>query len=134
MRVKHGIASCAIALCLAGGLYGANDLRLVSALKNRDSAAAQMLLKQHVDVNAPDVDGMTPLHWAAHWDELELAKMLLAAGANAKATNRYGVTPLHEATLVADVPLMEAFLKAGANRSSHFAEASARSAMSRART
>jgi ankyrin repeat protein len=96
-------------------LYGSNDLRLVSAAKNRDVTAAQTLLKKGVDVNLSDVDGMTPLHWAAHWDELELAKQLLAAGANAKATNRYGVTPLHEATLVADVPLMEALLKAGAN-------------------
>ena len=55
-------------------------------------------------MNTPDVDGMTPLHWAAHWDELELVKTLLAAGANAKAENRYGVTPLHEASLVANVP------------------------------
>jgi ankyrin repeat protein len=104
-----------LAISAAASVYGANDLRLVSAMKNRDVTSAQTLLKQRVDVNVPDVDGMTPLHWAAHWNELELAKQLLAAGANAKATNRYGVTPLHEATLVADVPLMEALLKAGAN-------------------
>jgi ankyrin repeat protein len=114
-RLQHGFVSCALAISLAASVYGANDLRLVSATKNRDVTSAQTLLKQRVDVNVPDVDGMTPLHWAAHWDELELAKQLLAAGANAKATNRYGVTPLHEATLVADVPLMEALLKAGAN-------------------
>jgi ankyrin repeat protein len=114
-NVQQGLASCVLAILAAAAVYGANDLRLVSAAKNRDVTAAQTLLKQRVDVNAPDVDGMTPLHWAAHWDELELAKQLLAAGANAKATNRYGVTPLHEATLVADVPLMEALLKAGAN-------------------
>ncbi|HLH32396.1 MAG TPA: ankyrin repeat domain-containing protein, partial [Terriglobia bacterium] len=106
--MKQCIASFAVVTLAAAALYGANDLRLVSALKNGDVSAAQTLLKQHADVNAPDVDGMTPLHWAAHWDQFELAKMLLAAGANAKATNRYGVTPLHEATLVADVPLMGA--------------------------
>jgi len=91
------------------------DMRLVSAAKNRDLPAVQTLMKQKVDVNTPDVDGMTPLHWAAHWDQLEIVKQLLAAGANAKAANRYGVTPLHEATLVADVPMMEALIKAGAN-------------------
>src|SRR5262249_23732085 len=105
-RVQQSLASCVLAILAAAAVYGANDLRLVNAAKNRDVTAAQTLLKQRVDVNAPDVDGMTPLHWAAHWDELELAKQLLAAGANAKAANRYGVTALHEATLVADVPLM----------------------------
>ena len=103
MRLQSVFASCALALLVAAATYAANDLRLVSAAKNRDVPAAQTLLKQRIDVNVPDVDGMTPLHWAAHWDELELAKLLLAAGANAKATNRYGITPLHEATLVADV-------------------------------
>jgi len=120
MRVQRGPAFCALVMFAASAAYGANDLRLVSAAKNRDMAAAQSLLKLHIDVNAPDVDGMTPLHWAAHWDELELARQLIAAGANAKAANRYGVTPLHEASLVADVPLMEALLKAGANPESAY--------------
>ena len=92
-----------------------NDVRLVNAAKQHDIAAMRALLKQRIDVNTPDVDGMTALHWAAHWNELEIAKLLLASGANAKATNRYGVTPLHEATLVANVPMMEALLKAGAS-------------------
>ena len=97
-------------------VYGAaGDLRLVNAAKNRDIASVQSLLKQRLDVNIPDVDGMTPLHWAAHWGELETVKLLLAAGANAKAANRYGVTPLHDASLLANVPMMEALLKAGAN-------------------
>src|SRR5437762_13063937 len=116
MRAQRFLALCMIAAVTAAAARAAGgDLRLVNASKNHDMAAVQSLLKQRVDVNVPDVDGMTPLHWAAHWDELELARQLLAAGANAKAANRYGVTPLHEATLVADVPLMEALLKAGAN-------------------
>ena len=73
------------------------DARLADAVKNRDKASVRSLLTQRVDVNAPDVEGMTALHWAAHWDDLDTAKLLLRAGANAKAANRYGVTPLHEA-------------------------------------
>ena len=43
------------------------------------------LLKQKVDVNAPQVDGMTALHWAAYQDDTETGKLLLESGANVKA-------------------------------------------------
>src|SRR5262245_65748784 len=102
-------------LTVVAAFAASRNLRLIAATKNRDIAAVKNLLKQRADVDTPDADGMTPLHWAAHWDELETVKLLLAAGANAKAANRYAVTALHEASLVADVPMMEVLLKAGAN-------------------
>ena len=80
------------------------------------------LLKQRLDVNVPDAEGMTALHWAAHWDDLETAKLLLRAGANAKAANRYGVTPLHEACTVGNVAMVEALLKAGADPNAAFGD------------
>ena len=40
------------------------DLRLVDALEHRNRQDAMSLLEQHVDVNAPQPDGATPLHWA----------------------------------------------------------------------
>ena len=43
-----------------------------------DRAKIRALLQQRVDVNAPQVDGMTALHWAAYQDDLEIAD---AAGA-----------------------------------------------------
>src|SRR5262245_39790208 len=100
MRRQRLLAAvCALAtLITAAAAFGAAaDQRLVNATKNRDFSSIPSLLKQKADVNGPDADGMTPLHWAAHWNELDLVKQLLAAGANAKAANRYGVTPLHEA-------------------------------------
>ena len=39
-------------------------------------------------------DGTTALHWAARWDDLEMADLLIRAGANVKAANRFGATPL----------------------------------------
>jgi ankyrin repeat protein len=45
------------------------DVRLVTALKTQNAAAARTLIKQRADVNAPDVDGSTPLQWAAHWND-----------------------------------------------------------------
>src|SRR5438093_12225018 len=58
-----------ISFLLTASLVSATTLdnsRLVNAVKNRDIAMVRGLLKQHVDPNAPDVDGTTPLIWGAH--------------------------------------------------------------------
>jgi ankyrin repeat protein len=98
------------------------DLRLVTALKNQQSTTARALLRQRVDVNTPDVDGSTPLQWAAHWNDLETVKSLLAAGAKANAANRYGVTPLHEAATIGSAPILSALLRAGARPDAVYGE------------
>ncbi len=67
------------------------------------------------NVNAPQVDGMTALHWAVYHDDLDIAKRLLAAGANAKATNRYGVMPLSLACTNGDPAMVDLLLAAGAD-------------------
>ena len=53
------------------------------------------LIKQRVDVNAPQGDGATALHWAAHVDDLAIADLLIRAGARAAVANENGFTPLH---------------------------------------
>ena len=84
-----------------------NEVSLAGAAMNQDMASMRSLLKQHVDVNAPEADGATALHWAAHFDDLEAVDLLIAAGADVKVTNRYGVTPP-----------VEKLLKAGADSNS----------------
>lgn len=93
----------------------ASDLRLVEAVRHRDTKAVPGLLKQHVDVNTPQPDGATALHWAAHWDDLETANLLIRAGANVNAANEYGVTPLSIACNDGSTAMVESLLKAGAN-------------------
>lgn len=88
---------------------------LVDAVKNQDADAVRILLKQHVDVNAPEADGTTALHWAAHWGDLATVDALLSDGASAIAINRYGATPLSEAVRIGSGPLIEKLLKAGAD-------------------
>ena len=80
-------------LLLVASGFAAAKSPLADAAEKSDRATLRSLLKQHADVNAPQADGMTALHWAAHLDELETAKALTAAKADANATNRYGVTP-----------------------------------------
>jgi len=84
------------ALLAASAVSGAVriDSRLADAAKKSDKAEVRALLQQHLDVNAPAVDGDTALHWAAYWDDLDTARLLLESGANVNTANRYGVTPL----------------------------------------
>jgi ankyrin repeat protein len=88
---------------------------LADAAEKSDRAAVNALLKHHADVNAPQVDGMTALHWAAQLDDLETARLLIKAGANATATNHYGVAPLSLACQNGDTEFVELLLVAGAD-------------------
>lgn len=55
-------------ILFAASLMAASpNARLVDAVKNTDRAAIRSLVEHHADVNAPDADGATPLHWAARW-------------------------------------------------------------------
>ncbi len=85
------------------------------AAQNRDTEALRALVKQHANVNAPQPDGTTALHWAVHWNDLDAVNLLLRAGADAKAANRYGATPLSEAAAAGSVAMIQALLKAGAD-------------------
>lgn len=91
------------------------DARLAQAVKNGDKIAAANLLQQKVDVNAPEADGTTALHWAVRADDLTLVDKLIALGAKVKVSNRYGVTPLYLASLNGSAPMIEKLLKAGAD-------------------
>jgi ankyrin repeat protein len=104
-----------VVLVGAGLSAATSDVRLVDAARKKDKAAVSALVRQRVNVNTTDVEGMTALHWAAHWNDLETVKVLLKAGATPKAANRYGVTPLHEASTVGNLAIIEALLVAGAD-------------------
>ena len=91
------------------------EVPLVEAVKNADAEALRALLAQRVDVNTPEVDGTTALHWAAHRDDVDVAGLLIRAGANVGAANRYGVMPLSLACRNGNPAMVELLLKAGAD-------------------
>lgn len=93
----------------------AADHAVADAAKRQDLAAVRQLIGRHANVNAPQPDGATALHWAAFRDNLELARLLLAAGATPDAANDYGVTPLSLAASQASPALVDALLTAGAD-------------------
>ena len=94
---------------------GAADVRLVDAVKAGDRAAVAAMLRQRIDVNAPEPDGTTALHWAVRQDDLQLTDQLVRAGADVKAANRYGVTALYLAGVNGSAAMIERLLKAGAD-------------------
>lgn len=112
----------AMALCvasvLAAGLAsaGEGDTRLVTAARQHDTALAEHLIAQGVDVNAADGDGSTALHWAAYTGDLALVDALLKAGASIGAATRIGgMTPLSMAAKTGRDRVIDALLTAGAN-------------------
>ena len=104
------------ALCLTAALSAAGVAPVAEAAKLGDKEAVRALLKQGVDVNAAEGDGMTALHWAARQGDLELAQMLMYAGANVKASTRLGgYTPIILASQNGNAALIDALIKAGAD-------------------
>ena len=93
----------------------AADVRLIEAIRSGNKATVQALLQQRVDVNAPEADGTTALHYAARTEDAQSLDLLIRSGANVKAANRYGVTPLYLACLSGNGSIVEALLKAGAD-------------------
>ena len=110
-------------LVLAGTLAVGASLRawdassaVADAAMARDRAAVRTLLQQGGDVSAAQGDGMTALHWAATYGDVELAEMLLYAGANARATTRLGAfTPLHVASRNGAADVVSRLVGAGAD-------------------
>ena len=118
-----GVLSMAVALTFGHAAWGAEsapqgskDVRLANSAMDGDSEGMRSLLKQHVDVNIAQGDGLTALHWAAYRNDLEMAKMLIAADASPKATTRIeGLTPLAIACTNGNAAMIEALVKAGSD-------------------
>lgn len=58
---------------------------------------------------------MTALHWAAHDNDVAVAKLLLEAGARAGSSNRYGITPLFLACQNGNAAMATLLLQSGAD-------------------
>jgi ankyrin repeat protein len=114
IKVKSRAVWWLVCLVSVANVAAASDLPLVDAAKKGDREAVRSLLRQNVDVNAPQPDGATAIAWAANRNDLETADLLIAAGADVNAANDYGVTPLLLACSEGSGAMVEKLLKAGA--------------------
>src|SRR5260221_11064799 len=94
MRRKLVVAWLMMPLLLTGLGTAFAQSSLADAVRKGDKAAVRAILLKHVDVNAAEPDGTTPLHLAAQANALATAALLLQPGANLKAWPRHGVPPL----------------------------------------
>ncbi|PYS47539.1 MAG: hypothetical protein DMG13_27625 [Acidobacteria bacterium] len=94
-------------LCSFATSFAAPASDVADAAMNKNVQAVRSLLQQKADVNAPQTDGTTALHWAARWDDLEMAGALIRDGANAQAANRDGATPMFLATVNGSAAMIE---------------------------
>jgi ankyrin repeat protein len=112
---RRALGACLlIVIVCTAALRGAGS-DVVDAVMNRDHAALQALINKKADVNAPQRDGATALHWAVYNDDATAADLLLRAGAKPNVANRTGMTPLAMAALYGSAPLVDKLLKAGAD-------------------
>jgi len=116
MRTPRAFACAALVWVLVAGIIsGAGKSDVADAAQKGDRAAVQRLITQKTDVNAPQVDGATALHWAVYKQDPEMVDLLIRAGANVKAENRTGVTPLEMAAMYGNAVVLDRLIKAGAD-------------------
>jgi len=96
------------------GAAGA-DAPLADAAQRGDKPAVLALLNSGTDVNAPQRDGATALHWAAYLEDAETTALLIRAGARVDAPNNYGVTALALASQNGNAAIIDQLVKAGAD-------------------
>jgi ankyrin repeat protein len=87
---------------------------LIDAVRSGAIERLRTLIRPGTDVNAPQGDGATALHWAAHKNDGAAADLLIKAGGDANAANDLGATPIWLASLNGSAPMIARLLDAGA--------------------
>src|SRR5881396_2116774 len=117
MTMPRIIGGVALLLIGVAGVAprAASRSEIADAVMKGDRTAVRTLLQRKADVNAPQVDGATALHWAVYRDDLETANVLIRAGAKPDVANREGVTPLAMASRNGSPQAIKLLFAAGAD-------------------
>ncbi|HEY0962159.1 MAG TPA: ankyrin repeat domain-containing protein [Pseudomonadales bacterium] len=110
----HCIATFALPVFLLASLP-VNAGPVADAAQQADLATIRQLLQQGVNVNEPQIDGTTALHWAVQANDTQMTRVLIEAGADVSARNRVGAPPLLPAAINGNAELLELLLGAGAD-------------------
>ena len=103
-----------IAIFVVSSTANAAPADVADAAMRGDRAAVRAAVAKKANVNAPQVDGTTALHWAVERDDMEMVDLLIRGGARITAKTREGVTPLQLAATNGNAAMIDRLLKAGA--------------------
>jgi len=132
-RLTHSILSIVVLLIGSGSAYAATA-DVADAAMRGDLQALRAAITRKADVNAPQPDGSTALHWAVERDDLQAADLLIKAGARVTAKTREGVMPLQLASINGSAAMIDRLLKAGADPNAALSAAGDTALMMAART
>jgi uncharacterized protein len=105
----------AAACALSAAAIAQTEDNLADLIQAGKRDAALELIRIGTNVNEPQNDGTTALHWAVYNVDADLVELLLSREANPNVANNFGSTPLAEAVKIANVELVEQLLEAGAD-------------------
>jgi ankyrin repeat protein len=112
--MQKKIVVLAAVILSAATLRAAGPASIADAAMRGDRADVLAMIKQGADVNAPQGDGVTALHWAARHGDADMIAALVAAGANARTATVvrrvYAAAPRGER---GSAPIVKALLAAG---------------------
>jgi len=131
MARRIGFVFIAILLAVEAG---AATSEVADAAMKGNREAVRALLLRKADVNAPQIDGTTALHWAVRSDDGDMADSLIQAGANPSVANREGVVPMQLAAMNGSAAMVLRLIKAGANPNAPLTEYGDTALMMAART
>jgi ankyrin repeat protein len=112
MKMRQAMLPLLVGVLVSSTSYAATSEVADAAMKG-DTAAVRALLAKKADVNAPQTDGTTALHWAVYEENATLVDELLRAGADANVSNREGATPFYLASIAGNPDIMAKLLKQG---------------------
>jgi len=92
-----------------------DNIVLLEAAARNDITEVERLLKENVDPNQGDEDGLTALHQSCIDDFEDLVKVLIKYGADVNARDTENWTPLHAAATCGHTNICKILLENGAN-------------------
>ena len=93
----------------------ANQTPIFVAAVNDNTDTVNWLISLGANVNAKDVEGNTPLHWAIFEGHFKSAEILIYNGANVNAEGRDSASPLQVAATIDNYDIAELLIKSGTN-------------------